>query len=98
MFEHLRHRETDIFGDLAQKNWCNVAARVKRDRRCAARSATKLFVRTTLPHFDEAQPSQNRYDFGGLENRDITHDSRDCDVLYPDKLRFKNGIAIFKKH
>jgi len=54
MFEHLRHRETDIFGDLAQKNWRHVAARMKRDRRTAARAVTKLFVRATLPHFDEA--------------------------------------------
>jgi hypothetical protein len=49
-----------------------------------------------LPPFRETQPAQNRYDFGGLENRDITHDSDDGDVLDPDKLGFKNGIAIFK--
>jgi len=98
MHEHLGDRETDVFGDLAQKNWRNVAARVKRNRRVAPRAIAKLLVRTTLPHFNEAQSTQNRYDFGGLENRNISHDSGDCDVLHSDKLRFKNGIAIFKKH
>jgi hypothetical protein len=72
MFEHLRHGETDIFGDLAQKNWRNVAARVKRAGCGAARAVSKLFVRATLSHFRETQPARNRYDFGGLENRDIT--------------------------
>lgn len=54
MFEHLGHCETNIFGDLAQKNWLNVTAGVKRDRRVAARVVAKLFVRTALPHFNEA--------------------------------------------
>jgi hypothetical protein len=98
MLEHLGYCETDVFGDLTQKYWRNVAARVKWDRRRAARTVAKLFMRTTLPHFGEAQPSQNRYDFGGFEDWNITHDSGDCDVLHSDKLRFKNGIAIFKKH
>jgi len=98
MLEHLGHGETDVFGDLAQKNWRNVAPGVERDRRVAARAVSKLFVRTTLPHFGKAQPAQNRYDFGGLENRNIAHDSGDCDVLHSDKLRFKNWIAVFEKH
>jgi hypothetical protein len=51
-----------------------------------------------MPHFDEARPSQNRYDFGGLEYRDITRDSGNCDALHHDKFRFKYGIAVFKKH
>ena len=98
MFQHLGHRETNVFGDLAQKNWRDVAAGVKRNRSGTARAVSKLLVRTTLPHFDEAKPSQNRYDFGRLENRDVSHDSGDCDVLDPDELRFKNGVAVFEKH
>ena len=98
LLEHLAHCEADIFGDLAQKNWRNVAAGVKRDRRGAARAVSELFMRTTLPYFGEAQPAQNRYNIGRFENRNITHDSGDCDVLHSNKFRFKNGIAIFKKH
>ena len=86
MLEHLGDGETNVFGDPAQKNGRNIAAGVKRDGCTVARTVTKLFVRTTLPHFDETEPAQNRYDIGRLENRNGAHDSGDCDVLHPDKL------------
>ena len=98
MFQHLAHREADVFRNLAQKNRRNVATSVKRERRGAARAVSKLLVGTTLPNFNEAQPAQNRGDFGGLENRDVAHDSGDRDVLYPDKLGLEDGIPVFKKH
>jgi hypothetical protein len=98
MLEHLGHRETNIFGDLAEKNGRNVTAEVKRHSCTATRVITKLLVRTTLPHFAEAQFAQDRYDFGRLENRDVTHDSGDGNVLYPDKLRFENRVAVLEQH
>ena len=51
MLEQLGHGETDVFGDLAQKNRCNVAAGVKRDCCVATGAVAKLPMRTTLPHF-----------------------------------------------
>lgn len=58
----------------------------------------KLFVRTTLPHFDETKLAQDGDDLGRLQHRDITHVSRDGDVLYPDELGFENWIAILQEH
>jgi hypothetical protein len=98
MLEHLGHRETDIFGDLAEENRRNVAAGVKRNRCTATGAITKLFVRPTLPHFGEAQFAQDRYDFGRLENRDVAHDSSDGNGLHPNKLRFENRLAVFEQH
>ena len=86
MLQHLGHSETNIFGDLAQKNRRDVAAGMKRNRCASAHAVSQLFVRTTLTHFDEAQFSQDRYNFGRLENRDISHDLGNRDVLHPDKL------------
>ena len=59
---------------------------------------TKLLVRTTLPHFDEAELAQDGYDLGRLQDWDITHASRDGDVLHPDELGFENWVAILQKH
>jgi hypothetical protein len=98
MFEQFSHGEADIFGDLPKENWRDVTAGVKRDSCGATSTVAKLLVRTTLPHFNKAQPSQNRHYFGGLKDRNITHDSSDGDVLHPDKFRFENRIAVFEKH
>ena len=98
MLEHLGHRETDVFGDLPEKNRRNVAAGVERNRCTATRAITKLFVRTTLPHFGKSQFAQDRYDFRRLENRDVTHSSGDGNVLHPDELRFENWLAVLEQH
>ena len=66
MFEQFGHGETDVLGDLPEQNWGNVATGVKRDGCGAACAVTKLLVRTTLPHFNKAEPPQYRYNLGGL--------------------------------
>ncbi len=98
MLKHLGHGETDVLGDLAQKNRRSIAASVKWNRCIAAGGVTKLLVRTALPHFGEAQFAQDRYDFGRLENRDITHDSGDRNVLYSNKLRLEDRFSVFEQH
>ena len=98
MFEQFRHREAYILGDLPQENWRDVAAGMERESGRATSAVAKLLVRTALPHLNKTRPSQDRCYFGGLENRNIAHDSGHGDVLHPDKFRFENRISVFEKH
>lgn len=61
-------------------------------------TVTKLLVRTTLPDFDETKVAQDGQDLSRLQNWDISHGSRDGDVLHPNKFRFEDGFAIFQEH
>jgi hypothetical protein len=55
-------------------------------------------MRTTLANFGETERDENGNDLTRLENRDVTHRSRNCDVVDPDKLRLQVWLAIFEKH
>jgi hypothetical protein len=71
---------------------------MKWNGRSAADTVAKLFVRTALPNLNEAELQQYCDNFGRLENGDVAHDLRDCDVLNPHKLRFKLRLTVFKQH
>jgi hypothetical protein len=98
MLKQLRHGKTDISCNLPKKNGRDIAARVERYGRCAACAVTKLLVRTALAYLNKAQALQDRDNFGGLEDRDIAHDSGDRDVLNPNEFRFKNWLTVLEKH
>ena len=98
MLKQLCHGQTDIPCNLPKKNWRDIAASVERYGCRAACAVTKLLVRTALAYLDKAQALQGRDNFGGLEDRDIAHDSGDRDVLNPNEFRFKNWLALLKKH
>ena len=47
---------------------------------------------------DETQAFQQRDHLAGLKNGNVPHDSRDRDVLNPNKFRFEHRLAIFEEH
>ena len=71
---------------------------MERDSGGATAFVSKLLVRTTLTYLNEAEFPQNCHDLGWLEDRDITHTSRDRNVLNTDKLRFEHGFAVLQEH
>jgi hypothetical protein len=48
-------------------------------------------------HFDKAKLVQDGDNLGGLQDRDISHRSRDSDVLQSDELRLQSWFAIFQE-
>jgi hypothetical protein len=56
----------------------------------------KLFVRSALTDFDEAQRGKDRDDFAGFEDRDARHS--DDDGLRADEFGFELGFAVFEQH
>jgi len=60
IFASLRRDEllggySNVTSNFSQQNWRNVLAVMKGNRRAAAIRMAKLFVRTTLPHLNEAK-------------------------------------------
>ena len=90
--------KTDVFGYLTEQDWRDVSALMEWNRCAAACRITKLFMRTALADFDEAELYENGDDFIGLENGNIAHDLSDCDVLNSNKLGLQHRFAIFQKH
>ena len=86
VLEKLRDSEANVLGDLPQKSWRNIATCMKGNRCRASGIVAELLVRTTLAHFKETQLEQDRDHLGRLENRDVSHSSRDGYVLHPDEL------------
>lgn len=68
--------------------------------RYATVSVTELFVRSTLPHLDKAEPLETRYHFARPQDRQRTHAEslRDADRFGPDELRFARWLAVFEEH
>ena len=55
VLEQLIKREADVFGDLTEQDWGNVATLMKRHRGAAASGIAELFVGTALANFGEAE-------------------------------------------
>ncbi len=69
-------------------------------RNCCAATCgiAELFVRTALTDFGEAEFDENSYDFIGLEDGNVAHDSSDSYILNPNKLGLQRRFAVFQKH
>lgn len=90
--------QSDILCDLSQESWRNITPLMEGHGCVSPRAVTKLLVRPALPHLRESQFEQNRDDFRGLEDRNVSHDSCNGNVLNSNKLRFKLRITILKEH
>ncbi len=55
-------------------------------------------MRTALADFREAECNENSDDLVRLENGDVSHCLRNCDILDTDKLRLQVWLAILEKH
>jgi hypothetical protein len=58
----------------------------------------KLFVRTALSHFVEAEALENCHHLTRFEDRRLGHRSVDLDGLNANKLTFELGLTVFKQH
>src|SRR5450759_4375468 len=77
VLEQIIDGQTDVLGDLAQKNRREVAASVKRHRSRATIGVAKLLVRTALAHLGKTERQQNGNNLARLENRDARHSGHD---------------------
>jgi hypothetical protein len=98
VLDELGNREADVFGDLPKQNRRDVSTLVKRHGRAMAGAVSILLVRTALSDFGEAELEQNGDDLGGLQNRNITHDLCNCDVVDADEFRLKLRFAVLEEH
>jgi len=98
VLEKLIKCETDVFSNLTEQDWRDVSALMERNRCAAASSVAKLFVRSALADFSEAEFDKNDDDFIGFEDGNIAHDSSDSNVLNPNKLGLQHRFAVFQKH
>lgn len=96
MFKKFIKREANVFSDLAQQDWGNIPALVKRNSCATTRTIAELFMRSSLADFGETKFDQNGDNFTGLKDWNVAHKSSDCDVLNPDKLGFHDWLTIFK--
>ena len=98
VLEQLIKRNTDVFGNLTKQDWRDVPPLMKGDRCTATCGIAKLFVRSTLANFGEAESEKNGYDFTGFEDGNIAHGSSNGDVLNSNELGLQRGFAVFEKH
>ena len=88
----------DIFENLSQKSWRNIASGVDRNSRESPVRMPELFVRTSLPHLDEAHLLNDANKFSCLENRELRQISAHLDQLCADELPFKWRLTILQQH
>ncbi len=83
---------------LTKQDGGDVSTLMKRNRCAAACGIAELFVGSALTSFDETEFDEDGDDFLGFENGNVAHDSRNSNVLNPDKLGLQYGLTIFQKH
>jgi len=98
MREELQDGEPDVFSNLTQQCRRDVTAGMKWNGSAASGGIAKLLVGSALPHFGKAQLSKDGDYLRRLEYWDISHGSSNGDVLYSDKFRFEDGVAILQQH
>jgi hypothetical protein len=86
LLKRLGDGKPNVLGDVAQQSRGDVAAGVKWNSAAMSGTVAKLLVGSTLAHLDESQLVQDRDDFSRFPYRDVSHVSRDRNVLHPDKL------------
>lgn len=92
--------DLDVATDLSEETWGNIAALMHRHGGHTPIGVAELFVRASLPDFNEAQPYKPSYDFPRLEdgNRAHTDGLADANRCRTHKLSFASGVAIFQQH
>lgn len=60
MLEQLVYGQADVFSDLAQQDWRDIATGMNGDSGGPAIRVPKLLVRAALPRLDETKPTEQR--------------------------------------
>jgi hypothetical protein len=71
---------------------------MKGDGRTTTIWRSKLLMRSALPYLYETQRDKDGDNFVGLQDRNISHQSSDSNLMNANKLRFKDWFAILQEH